>query len=77
MTMAISNLPRPWMLAALANVPVTELARDDDPEASIEPRVGTLPRADERRARLASWRPRRAHAPDGLLQHRRPGDRLN
>jgi hypothetical protein len=75
--MAISNLPRPWMLAALANVPVTELTRDDDAEASIEPRIGTLPRPDERRARLASWPGARPHAPDSPGQYPRAGDRLN
>jgi hypothetical protein len=54
--MAMKDLPRPWLLAALADVPVTELARleVDEPRAGEQAR--SLPRADQRRRRLAAWR---------------------
>ena len=58
--MAMKDLPRPWLLAALADVPITELARldADEPREDGE-EARSLPRADQRRQRLASWRGRR------------------
>ncbi|MGH6899953.1 MAG: hypothetical protein ACREJ5_25935 [Geminicoccaceae bacterium] len=53
--MAMKDLPRPWLLAALADVPVTELALDADASRTDE-QEPSLPRADQRRRRLAAWR---------------------
>jgi hypothetical protein len=61
--MAMKDLPRPWLLAALADVPITELARldaDEPREDEDEEEERSLPRADQRRQRLATWRSRRA-----------------
>jgi hypothetical protein len=60
MTMAMKDLPRPWLLAALTDVPITELARLDADEPREDEEERQLPRADQRRQRLASWRSRRA-----------------
>jgi hypothetical protein len=58
--MAMNDLPRPWLLAALADVPITELARlDADEPREDEEEERSLPRADQRRQRLATWRARR------------------
>jgi hypothetical protein len=54
--MAMKDLPRPWMLAALADVPIDELTRQDRREPHEDQRVGQLPRPDERRRRLTDWR---------------------
>jgi hypothetical protein len=50
--MAIQDLPRPWLLAALADVPVTMLARHETDEAAARQR--TVPRAEARRPRLSA-----------------------
>ena len=54
--MAMKDLPRPWLLAALADVPITELARlvADEPREDEDKRRRL--RADQRRRRLAAWR---------------------
>ena len=54
--MATKDLPRPWMLAALADVPIDELTRLDGREPHQEQRTDQLPRPDQRRRRLADWR---------------------
>jgi hypothetical protein len=54
--MAMKDLPRPWLLAALADVPITELARLDADEPRDDEEDRWLPRADQRRRRLATWR---------------------
>jgi hypothetical protein len=64
--MTTKDLPRPWILAALADVPIDELTRQDGPEADqdqrADRRTDQLPRPDERRRRLAAWRcDRRGH----------------
>jgi hypothetical protein len=51
--MAIEHLPRPWLLAALADVPVTMLAQDETSEADAHRREHRLPRPDPRRRRLS------------------------
>ena len=57
--MAIENLPRPWVLAALTGLKVTELLALPD-ERSDWRREGALPRPEARRRRLreASAEPR-------------------
>jgi hypothetical protein len=52
--MAIQNLPRPWLLAALADVPMTMLAQGDGAEPNADPRDDALPRAEARRRRLSA-----------------------
>jgi hypothetical protein len=52
--MAIQHLPRPWLLAALADVPVTLLARYEANDADADRREHTLPRAEARRRRLST-----------------------
>ena len=52
--MAIQHLPRPWLLAALTDVPVTMLAQHEANEADAERREPVLPRAEARRRRLSS-----------------------
>jgi hypothetical protein len=54
--MAMKDLPRPWLLAALTELPITELARLDPEEPRGDERDRWLPRADQRRRRLATWR---------------------
>jgi hypothetical protein len=44
------------MLAALADVPIDELTRQDRRESHDDQRTGQLPRPDQRRRRLADWR---------------------
>ena len=51
--MAIQDLPRPWLLAALTDVPVTMLAQHEA-NADAERREPVLPRAEARRRRLSS-----------------------
>jgi hypothetical protein len=51
--MAIQHLPRPWLLAALADVPVTMLAQHDPKEPTAAPREHRLPRPEPRRRRLS------------------------
>ena len=54
--MALQHLPRPWLLAALAEVPMTQLAQEDDDGASRRRRDEILPRPDPRRRRLSARR---------------------
>jgi hypothetical protein len=54
--MAMKDLPRPWLLAALADGPITEIARLDADEPRDDEEDRSLPRADQRRRRLATWR---------------------
>ena len=76
--MSMNSLPRPWVLAALANVPITELARVDAREPSREQRGPALPRADQRRSRLATWRGSgHVYARDGMGLRRGGLDRPN
>ena len=53
--MAIEHLPRPWLLAALADVPVAILTQDQAKEAEDPDRPeDRLPRAEARRRRLSA-----------------------
>jgi hypothetical protein len=54
--MALQHLPRPWLLAALAEVPVTLLAKEDDGRAHRRRRDDVLPRPEARRRRLSARR---------------------
>ena len=45
--MAIENLPRPWLLAALTGLRIEELVAAD--ERGWQERRGELPRAEQRR----------------------------
>ena len=54
--MALQHLPRPWLLAALAEVPMTQLAREEDERPDLRRRDDVLPRPDARRRRLSSRR---------------------
>ena len=54
--MALQHLPRPWLLAALAEVPITELTQEDDDGTSMRRRDEILPRPDPRRRRLSARR---------------------
>jgi hypothetical protein len=76
--MSMNSLPRPWVLAALAKLPITELAREDVREPNYEQRRPVLPRADQRRARLATWRGSgHVYAHDGMDSRRGAVDRPN
>jgi hypothetical protein len=52
--MALQHLPRPWLLAALVDVPVTLLAQHEANEADADRRPHTLPRPEARRRRLST-----------------------
>jgi len=52
--MAIQHLPRPWLLAALADVPVAMLAQHEPDEAGADRRQHIPPRAEARRRRLST-----------------------
>ena len=54
--MALQHLPRPWLLAALAEVPMTQLTQEDDDGTSMRRRDEILPRPDPRRRRLSARR---------------------
>ena len=54
--MAIQHLPRPWLLAALADVPVTMLARHEARQSDADRPEHVLPRPDARRRRLSGGR---------------------
>jgi hypothetical protein len=54
----MKDIPRPWLLAALTDVSINELARLDAQEPPEDVPERSLPRADERRPRLAAWRGR-------------------
>lgn len=52
--MTIQHLPRPWMLAALADVPVTLLARQIGQETDANETEQVPPRPEPRRRRLST-----------------------
>jgi hypothetical protein len=52
--MTMQHLPRPWMLAALADVPVTLLARPNGQGAEPERPEHAPPRPEARRRRLST-----------------------
>ena len=54
--MTIEDLPRPWLLAALADLSIIELTRRRAQDNPDDERERALPRADQRRRRLADWR---------------------
>ena len=51
--MAIQHLPRPWLLAALADVPVTMLAQHEANVSDADRPEHHLPRREARRRRLS------------------------
>ena len=51
--MAIQHLPRPWLLAALADVPVTMLAQHEANVSDADRPEHDLPRREARRRRLS------------------------
>jgi hypothetical protein len=52
--MTMQHLPRPWMLAALADVPVTLLARPRAQDADPDRHEHAPPRPEARRRRLST-----------------------
>jgi hypothetical protein len=50
--MAIENLPRPWLLAALTGLKITELVSLEKAEAAERRPPGGAPRPEPRRRRL-------------------------
>jgi hypothetical protein len=52
--MAKQHMPRPWLLAALADVPVAILAQHEAKESDTDRREHRLPRAETRRRRLSA-----------------------
>ena len=52
--MTIEHLPRPWMLAALADVPVTLLARPIGKDTAFDLQEHGPPRPEARRRRLST-----------------------
>jgi len=50
--MAIENLPRPWLLAALTGLKITELASLETAEGAERRPPGGVPRPEPRRRRL-------------------------
>jgi hypothetical protein len=55
--MAMQHMPRPWLLAALADVPVIVLAQQGGgEEPPLDLRERALPRPEPRRRRLSSRR---------------------
>jgi len=67
--MAIQHLPRPWLLAALVDVPVMMLARHEANVADADRREHHLPRPEARRRRLsvrhfADQRPQEGYGED-------------
>jgi hypothetical protein len=52
--MAIQHLPRPWLLAALADVPLTVLTQREVDERAADRVERVLPRAEGRRRRLSA-----------------------
>ena len=52
--MTMQHLPRPWMLAALTDVPVTLLARPNGKEADTDRKENAPPRPEARRRRLSA-----------------------
>ena len=51
--MASQDLPRPWMLAALTDMPVTMLSRRNATEPDAAEHDDAVPRPDPRRRRLS------------------------
>jgi hypothetical protein len=51
--MALQHLPRPWLLAALAEVPMTSWAQEGDEAGNGSRRNDVLPRPQARRRRLS------------------------
>ena len=54
--MTMQHLPRPWMLAALADVPVALLARQNGKETDTDWQEDAPPRPEQRRRRLSARR---------------------
>jgi hypothetical protein len=52
--MAIENLPRPWLLAALTGLKVAELLGPEAPQRPERPPQRSLPRPESRRRRLGA-----------------------
>lgn len=52
--MTMQHLPRPWLLAALADVPVTLLARQSGKDTDTDWQEDAPPRPEERRRRLSA-----------------------
>jgi hypothetical protein len=50
--MTIQDLPRPWLLAALTGMSMTEIVRSDQADDPADRPPRPLPRAEKRRARL-------------------------
>ena len=50
--MAIENLPRPWLLAALTGLKITELVCPKEAEGAERRPQGVAPRPEPRRRRL-------------------------
>jgi hypothetical protein len=67
--MAIENLPRPWLLAALTGLRVAELLGPDDGRSTEPPPRRPLPRPELRRRRMgdAVGRDRRFELAEGRL----------
>jgi hypothetical protein len=55
--MALQHLPRPWLLAALADMPMTMLAQEDAEESDATRKEQVLPRPEARRRRLGARQP--------------------
>ena len=54
--MALQDLPRPWLLAALAEVPMASWAQEDEEAGNGSRRNDALPRPQARRRRLSARR---------------------
>jgi hypothetical protein len=52
--MTMQHLPRPWMLAALTDVPVVALARRHGKESDTDGQEHAPPRPEARRRRLSA-----------------------
>ena len=67
--MAIENLPRPWLLAALTGLSVAEMLDPDDRMPGERPPQRPVPRPEPRRRRLgdALGRERRAEPAEAHL----------
>jgi hypothetical protein len=59
--MAIENLPRPWLLAALTGLRVAELLGPDDSAPTERPPRRPLPRPESRRRRASDAGDRGRH----------------
>lgn len=63
--MTMQHLPRPWMLAALTDVPVAFLAQQNAREADADREGEPPPRAEARRRRLSTRHLAQAGADQG------------